>query len=73
MRDLNNLPDLELALVQTSLVWQDAPANRERFAAMLEQARGADLVILPEMFTRFLDGGGGAGRAGGGAELRMAA
>lgn len=51
MRDLNNLPDLELALLQTSLVWQDAPANRERFAAMLEQARGADLVILPEMFT----------------------
>src|SRR5690606_3736983 len=51
MRDLNNLPDLELALVQTSLVWQDAPANRERFAALLEQARGADLVILPEMFT----------------------
>ncbi|MHB1372088.1 MAG: nitrilase-related carbon-nitrogen hydrolase, partial [Pseudomonadaceae bacterium] len=51
MRDLNNLPDLELALVQTSLAWHDAPANRERFAAMLEQARGADLVILPEMFT----------------------
>ena len=41
MRDLNNLPDLELALVQTSLAWHDAPANRERFATMLEQARGA--------------------------------
>lgn len=51
MRDLNNLPDLELALVQTSLAWHDAPTNRERFATMLEQARGADLVILPEMFT----------------------
>tara|TARA_A100001518_G_C1207521_1_gene50194 strand:- start:159 stop:950 length:792 start_codon:yes stop_codon:yes gene_type:complete len=51
MRDLNNLPDLELALVQTSLIWQDAAANRERFAALLDQASGADLIVLPEMFT----------------------
>ena len=28
MRDLTMLPDLELALIQTSLVWQDAAANR---------------------------------------------
>jgi len=51
MRDLNNLPDLELALIQTTLVWQDADANRERFAGLLDQARGADLIVLPEMFT----------------------
>jgi len=51
MRDLNNLPDLELALVQTSLIWQDAAANRERFAVLLDQASGADLIVLPEMFT----------------------
>jgi len=51
MRDLTTLPDLELALIQTSLVWQDAAANRAHFAQLLEQARGADLVILPEMFT----------------------
>jgi len=51
MRDLNELPDLELALIQTELAWQDAKANRERFATQLEQARGADLVVLPEMFT----------------------
>ena len=51
MRDLNKLPDLELALIQTTLVWQDADANRERFAGLLEQARGADLIVLPEMFT----------------------
>ena len=51
MRDLSQLPDLKLALVQTTLVWHDAKANRERFDALLEGARGADLVILPEMFT----------------------
>src|SRR5690554_4240665 len=51
MRDLTTLPDLQLALIQTTLAWQDAAANREHFAGLLEQARGADLVILPEMFT----------------------
>lgn len=51
MRDLNNLPDLELALIQTSLAWQNAEANRRHFADLLEQARGADLIVLPEMFT----------------------
>ncbi len=51
MRDLTALPDLRLALVQTSMVWQDAPANHARFAGLLDQAEGADLVILPEMFT----------------------
>lgn len=51
MRDLSQLPDLKLALVQTTLVWHDAKANRERFDALLENARGADLLILPEMFT----------------------
>ena len=51
MRDLTSLPDLQLALIQTSLVWQDAAANREHFARLLEQARGADLIVLPEMFS----------------------
>ncbi|MDN5515329.1 MAG: amidohydrolase [Pseudomonas sp.] len=48
---MSNKPDLELALIQTTLVWHDPAANREHFQALLEQARGADLVILPEMFT----------------------
>lgn len=51
MRDLNMLPDLKLALIQSTLVWQDAEANRKHFAGLLQQAQGADLVILPEMFT----------------------
>ena len=49
--DLSQLPDLELALIQTTLVWQDPVANRAHFAALLQQARGADLIVLPEMFS----------------------
>lgn len=48
---MSDKPDLELALIQTELAWQDPQANREHFAALLEQARGADLVVLPEMFS----------------------
>ncbi|WP_277372724.1 amidohydrolase [Pseudomonas sp. AA-38] len=48
---MNDRPDLELALIQTALAWQDPAANREHFQALLEQARGAELVILPEMFS----------------------
>ena len=48
---MNTKTDLKLALLQTSLVWQDPQANRAAFEPLLEQARGDDLVVLPEMFT----------------------
>ena len=51
MRDLSTLANLNLALVQTTLAWHDRTANLEHFEALLEQARGAHLIILPEMFT----------------------
>ncbi|MBU1283092.1 MAG: amidohydrolase [Gammaproteobacteria bacterium] len=51
MRDLSQLPDLQLALIQTTLVWQDPAANRAHFELLLTQARGADLIVLPEMFS----------------------
>ena len=51
MRDLSALPKLTVALIQTSLAWHDRQANLEHFEPLLEQARGADLIILPEMFT----------------------
>ncbi|WP_296178277.1 amidohydrolase [Pseudomonas sp. UBA1879] len=51
MRDLSLLPNLNLALVQTTLVWHDCQANLAHFDELLTQAKGADLVILPEMFT----------------------
>lgn len=48
---MSNKPDLELALIQTSLAWHDPAANRLHFEPLLQQARGAALVILPEMFS----------------------
>ncbi len=51
MRDLSQLPNLNVALVQTTLVWHDRQANHAHFEELLSQAEGADLVILPEMFT----------------------
>jgi predicted amidohydrolase len=51
MRDLSQLPSLNIALVQTTLVWHDCKANHAHFEELLDQAQGADLVILPEMFT----------------------
>lgn len=39
MRDLSGLPDLTLALVQTTLVWHDRQANFEHFEELLEQAQ----------------------------------
>lgn len=48
---MSDKPDLDLALIQTTLAWQAPAANRAHFQGLLEQARGADLVILPEMFS----------------------
>ncbi|MEH6367287.1 MULTISPECIES: amidohydrolase [Pseudomonas] len=51
MRDLTLREDLHLALIQTDLVWHDPQANLNRFEALLEQAHGVDLIVLPEMFS----------------------
>ncbi|HYL03018.1 MAG TPA: amidohydrolase [Steroidobacteraceae bacterium] len=46
------MTDLRVTLVQQPLAWQDAAANRERFAALLGPLAGStDLVVLPETFT----------------------
>lgn len=42
---------LDVAVIQTELVWQDAAANRELLQPLLWQASGADLIILPETFN----------------------
>ena len=51
MRDINLLPDLKLALIQTHLVWQNPEANRAHFESLFAQTQGADLIVLPEMFS----------------------
>lgn len=46
------MTSLRVTLVQQPLVWQDAAANRARFAALLAPLAGStDLIVLPETFT----------------------
>ncbi len=44
--------DLRLTLLQTELHWQNATANRDKFAGLIaDQASDSDLIMLPEMFA----------------------
>jgi len=45
------MTEIQLALIQTTLVWEDPKANFDHFEALFEQASDADLIILPEMFS----------------------
>lgn len=42
---------LKVALVQGATRWHDPAGNREYYGALLRQAAGSDLVLLPETFT----------------------
>lgn len=42
---------LNVALIQSELVWQDAAANRAYFAEQFSKLREVDLVLLPETFN----------------------
>lgn len=44
--------DLHVTLIQATLVWENATANRANFAKKIERlASPTDLIVLPEMFT----------------------
>ncbi len=46
------MKDIKIALVQTSIVWQDTRANLEKYEQILAKVdEDARLVILPEMFS----------------------
>ena len=50
MKNENNT--LKIALVQSSLHWENPIANRAMFSKKIEQIEGAiDVIVLPEMFT----------------------
>lgn len=42
---------IRVALIQSELVWQDAAANRHHLAQQIQQHKGAQLFVLPEMFN----------------------
>jgi len=42
---------MNILLTQTDIKWQDPVYNRNRVKKIIESSPGADLIILPEMFT----------------------
>jgi len=40
-----------IALVQTDLFWNNPLANKKHFDGLLTSVKGADIIVLPEMFT----------------------
>jgi len=46
------MKELSITIIQTSLHWENAQANRVQFSNLMEQVSGkTDLIVLPEMFT----------------------
>ena len=42
---------LHVALVQSDLFWNDPCGNKSHFDSLLSSVSGADVIVLPEMFT----------------------
>ena len=47
---------MEIALVQSDIVWGDPAANCKRLDSLLSSAPRADLYVLPEMFSTGFNG-----------------
>ncbi len=45
------IDSIKVALVQTSLIWENPHANREHFETLFTTVTPVDLIVLPEMFT----------------------
>jgi omega-amidase len=45
------MQDLNIAIIQTHLYWEDIDANIEHFTKKINAIEQADIIILPEMFS----------------------
>ncbi len=45
------MENLNVALIQTELFWENAEKNREHFSKKIAAIQNSDLIILPEMFS----------------------
>lgn len=43
--------ELNITIVQTTLIWENVEANLVHFSEKLKNITGSDLIVLPEMFT----------------------
>ncbi|MFP9116683.1 amidohydrolase [Flavobacterium sp. RNTU_13] len=42
---------MKISIIQTTLAWEDAAANRAHFTQLIDTIQETDLIVLPEMFT----------------------
>lgn len=42
---------MKITLVQTSLIWENAEANRKNLSRLVDEFDDTDIIILPEMFS----------------------
>jgi omega-amidase len=42
---------MKISLIQTTLAWEDAAANRAHFTSLIDTIGATDLIVLPEMFA----------------------
>ena len=45
------MTDLSVTLIQTELLWEDVPANLERFDQLIRPLAPGQVILLPEMFN----------------------
>lgn len=43
--------ELNLALIQADILWEDIEGNLQRFREKISSIKGADLILLPELFS----------------------
>ena len=48
---LKNMKSMKIIILQTDIQWANPEANRKRAEVMMDAQRGADLYVLPEMFS----------------------
>lgn len=50
-KKMNPTETLSVALIQTDMVWENAPLNRKNLEIKLRKLNGVELAVLPEMFS----------------------
>ena len=46
---------MEITILQQNIVWSDPEANRKKADEAINRNPGADLYVLPEMFSTAMD------------------
>lgn len=45
------MQNLKITIIQPDIIWENPPANLEKYSKSLKTVQDTDLIVLPEMFT----------------------